>query len=84
MGRYADELRKMTRDQGGGPVEAAPVAPTKTREGRRLGPLVAFLGILALAGFGWLLMQQMMADSKLQDCVMSGRKNCAPVDPSNP
>jgi hypothetical protein len=33
-----------------------------------------------LAGLGWLLVRQLIADSKLQDCVMSGRKTCVPVD----
>lgn len=32
------------------------------------------------AGGGWLIVRRIMADSKLQDCVMSGRKNCAPVE----
>jgi cell division septal protein FtsQ len=47
---------------------------------RRYAPLAALLVVLVLAGVGWLLVRQMMADSKLQDCVMSGRKNCAPVE----
>jgi cell division septal protein FtsQ len=36
--------------------------------------------VVVLAGVGWLIIRQLMADSKLQDCVMSGRKNCAPVE----
>ena len=82
-GRYIDHLRRITREQGG-----LPDAPPSGGDGgerrptwrRRYGPLFTLFLILALVGVGWLLMQRMMADSKLQDCVMSGRKNCAPID----
>jgi hypothetical protein len=57
----------------------APSEPTAPA--RRYGPLLVLLAVLVLAGGGWLLVSQLMTDSKLQDCVMSGRKNCAPSDP---
>jgi hypothetical protein len=83
-GRYSDELRRITREQSGRQEAAASSeqgGPQKPRPRWRYGPLAVFAFILALAGVGWMLVQQMTADSKLQDCVMSGRKNCvAPVE----
>ena len=39
---------------------------------------LGFTGVLAIAGV-WLVMQ--LADlRKNQDCVLSGRSNCAPID----
>ncbi len=83
MGRYTDELRRITRAQGGGaPVsdDSGGPADDGASGSRRWGPLVAAAIALVLAVVGWIVIRQMIADSKLQDCVMSGRKNCAPVD----
>jgi hypothetical protein len=81
MGRYGDELRRMTRARGGaGEPESAAEGAGEARGARRYGPLIGLVVALILAGVGWLVIRQVMADSKLQDCVMSGRKNCAPVE----
>jgi hypothetical protein len=79
VGRYTDELRRMTRAQGGGPDAAADAPGRGSARARRYGPLIALAITLTLGGVGWLVVQQLMADGKLQDCVMSGRKNCAPA-----
>jgi hypothetical protein len=78
-GRITDQLRRITREQGGaaGPAdEGGAVEPAA----RRRGPWIALVVILVVAGVGWLVVDRMMTMSKLQDCVMSGRKNCAPVE----
>lgn len=81
-GRYIDELRRITREQSGRAQEniAGGSSGQRGQEKRGArwpyGPLAVLAVILALVGAGWLLAQQMVADSKLQDCVMSGRKNC--------
>ena len=36
--------------------------------------------VVLLAVAGWFLMQQMSSASRIQDCVMSGRKNCERID----
>ena len=36
--------------------------------------------VLLLAGLGLLLVHKLADVSKLQDCVLSGRTNCAPVE----
>jgi len=50
--------------------------------GRR-GPLVA-LGVVALLFvIGWILAHELYAGGKLEDCLMSGRTNCAPIQAPN-
>jgi hypothetical protein len=82
--RYVDQLRRITREQGGGGDsspsggDASEQPPSHPRW--RYVSLVTVAIVVLLAGAGWLLVQQMVSDAKLQDCVMSGRKNCAPVE----
>ena len=37
--------------------------------------------MLAIAAGGWFLFEKLSADSTIQDCVMAGRSNCAPLAP---
>jgi hypothetical protein len=41
---------------------------------------VSILIIVTLVVGTWFLIQRLSADSKMQDCVQSGRRNCAPID----
>jgi hypothetical protein len=83
-GRITDELRRITRDQGGVPGPAGPGGegdPGRPEPaGKRYGPLIALAVVVLLAGVGWILVQRLTAMSRAEDCVMSGRKNCAPID----
>jgi hypothetical protein len=45
----------------------------------RRGALIALLLVAALAVGGLWLSQHLAAVGRLQDCVMSGRTNCAPI-----
>jgi hypothetical protein len=47
------------------------------RRNALIGLGVALLLVVA----GWLLVHWIRDTSRVQDCVMSGRTNCAPVDP---
>ena len=49
-------------------------------EARRTGALMGFIVVLVLAIAGVLLMQELAKKSRLEDCLMSGRKNCAPIE----
>jgi hypothetical protein len=41
------------------------------------------LGVVVLLFLvGWLLARALYAGGKMEDCVMSGRTNCAPLDTS--
>jgi hypothetical protein len=62
---------------------AAPHIPLGRRARRqRAAVWVVVLFIAAAVGGALLLLERMQDDNRLQDCVMSGRKNCAPLDPN--
>ncbi len=51
-------------------------------EPSRRGPLIAMIVVLVLVVGGILLSQILQHTGRIQDCVMQGRRNCAPVDSS--
>ncbi len=53
--------------------------PAKKR--RVVWPFV--IAIIALCGGGWLLARKLEEVSRIQDCVMSGRKNCDHIEDPN-
>ncbi len=80
--RITDRLKRITREQSGaGGASSAPESVKGGAPNRRFGPLVVVVIVAILAGGGWWLIRTMQADSKLQDCVMSGRKNCVESTP---
>ncbi|HEX4410606.1 MAG TPA: hypothetical protein VH206_17680 [Xanthobacteraceae bacterium] len=52
-------------------------------EPSRRGPLVALGVVVVLFVVGWWLANTLNSNGKLEDCLMSGRTNCAPVAPGN-
>ena len=52
------------------------------REGdeRRSAALIGLIIMLALAIAGVLLVRELRERSQLEDCLMSGRTNCAPIE----
>jgi hypothetical protein len=55
--------------------------PARSPDPRR-GALIGLLVVVALVVGGLLLTHVLRRMSQLQDCVMSGRSNCAPIDSS--
>jgi hypothetical protein len=47
--------------------------------GNGRGPLVALGVVVVLFAVGWFLARELYADGKMEDCLMSGRTNCAPI-----
>jgi hypothetical protein len=47
---------------------------------RRSGALIGLIIILALAIAGVWLVRELREKSQLEDCLMSGRTNCAPIE----
>jgi hypothetical protein len=47
---------------------------------RRTLALMGLIVILSLAIVGVVLVRQLGAESKLEDCLMQGRTNCAPIE----
>jgi hypothetical protein len=65
------------------PVQSSHPAPTEEDEddpGTSNRPLYALAFLVVLAIGGWLLISHLMDASKMQDCIMAGRHNCAPID----
>jgi hypothetical protein len=46
----------------------------------RRASLVALGVVVVLFVIGWLLTRELYSNAKVEDCVMSGRTNCVPID----
>jgi len=44
------------------------------------GPLIGLVVTVVLIAVGWWLARELMSASRMQDCLMSGRTNCNPID----
>jgi len=52
---------------------------------RRTAALMGFIVILVLAIAGVVLVRELAKNAKLEDCLMAGRRNCAPIEvPARP
>ena len=52
---------------------------------RRTAALMGFIVILVLAIAGVVLVSGLAKNAKLEDCLMAGRRNCAPIEvPARP
>jgi hypothetical protein len=49
------------------------------QDGSQRRSLIALGVVVTLFLIGWFLAHELYADSKLEDCLMSGRSNCAPI-----
>jgi hypothetical protein len=47
---------------------------------RRSSALIGLIIILALAIAGVVIVRELREKSRLEDCLMSGRTNCAPIE----
>ncbi len=46
----------------------------------RRASVVALVVVIVLFVIGWFLTRELYSNSKIEDCVMSGRTNCVPID----
>ena len=49
----------------------------------RNGLLAGFAAVVVLLLVSWFLVHELSASARLQDCLLSGRTNCAPI-PASP
>ena len=49
-------------------------------DARRSAALIGLIIVLALAIAGVVLVRELREKSRLEDCLMSGRTNCAPIE----
>jgi hypothetical protein len=55
-------------------------ARDQTEAERRTSALMGFIVILVLAIAGIVLVRELAKNAKLEDCLMAGRRNCAPIE----
>jgi hypothetical protein len=53
------------------------------QDGSQRRSLIALGVVVVLFLVGWLLAHELYVSGKLEDCLMSGRTNCAPLDAPN-
>jgi hypothetical protein len=56
------------------------VESNEEADARRTSALMGFIVVLVLAIAAILLVRELGKKSRLEDCLMSGRKNCAPIE----
>jgi cell division septal protein FtsQ len=62
---------------------AKPRSPPKPQSGdNRRGAIAGLIIAILILGVGWWLARDLTAASKMQDCVMSGRRNCNVIEPA--
>ncbi len=60
-------------------ADNSPVDDDAEEDGSKRGLVIALVVLLLVAVGGWWLAQHLRAANRMQDCVMAGRTNCAPV-----
>jgi len=61
------------------PTPEKPIEPEHDAPSSNRGPVAALVVVLVLVLVGWVLTQALHKNANIQDCVASGRTNCAPV-----
>ncbi len=56
------------------------MADRDKQDGNQRRSLIALGIVVLLFLLGWLLARELYSDSKMEDCLMSGRTNCAPLN----
>ena len=66
------------------PRTAGPPATDDREEGSAPRWVLPLIAITTLTLGGWYIIQNLAANSKMEDCTMSGRRNCVPpIDTAN-
>ena len=55
------------------------MADNERQNGSRRGPLFALIAVVVIFVVGLLLARELYSDSRMEDCLLSGRTNCAPI-----
>ncbi len=53
-------------------------------DGSRRPAVIGLIGVLVLVVAGYFLVSALRQNANLEDCLMSGRKNCAPIETPAP
>jgi hypothetical protein len=64
--------------------EPAPSQNDNRQPESRRGAVIGLIVVMLLVVVGYFLMTALRHESQLEDCLMAGRRNCAPLDiPAN-
>jgi hypothetical protein len=55
------------------------MAENEKGNGSGRGPLIALVVVALLFVIGWFLTRELYNSEQLEDCLLSGRTNCAPI-----
>jgi hypothetical protein len=81
--RYAPNSGGLTLIAVGGPMRNRH-EDDREADDRRTAALMGLAIVLSLAIAGVVLVRDLGEKAKLEDCLMSGRTNCAPIEVSSP
>jgi hypothetical protein len=56
------------------------VADDRKQQANRRASLIALGVVVLLFVLGWFLTRELYSNQKIEDCVLSGRTNCVPID----
>ena len=56
------------------------MADRDSQNGRQRRSTIALGVVVVLFMVGWILARELYANGKIEECVMSGRTNCVPID----
>jgi hypothetical protein len=55
----------------------------KGPNGAQRRSMIALGVVVVLFVVGWILSRELYSNGKIEDCMMSGRTNCVPLDPQS-
>ncbi|AWM01178.1 hypothetical protein [Bradyrhizobium amphicarpaeae] len=64
------------------PGEKPKSRPKPQSGDNRRGAIAGLIIAILILGIGWWLARDLTAASKMQDCLMSGRRNCNVIEPA--
>ncbi|MGY4288826.1 cell division septal protein FtsQ [Bradyrhizobium sp. LM2.7] len=73
----------MPKPDSGEKPKSRPKPEAKPQSGdNRRGAIAGLIIVIVILGVGWWLARDLTAASKMQDCLMSGRRNCNVIEPA--
>lgn len=73
----------MSQPEPGVKPNSQPSPRSKPQSGdNRRGAIAGLIIAIVILSIGWWLARDLTAASKMQDCVMSGRRNCNVIEPA--
>lgn len=78
-GRHDGKVVAFKEKQAAARRAAMPRPDAEAERRRNRTNIAALILAAVLVAIGWLLVQELGQSARMQDCLMSGRTNCAPI-----